>query len=112
MGGGANEGEGDVVLELEAKEGAASPRPPSWAIGHSVFSAGVLGDAALPRFSMSGHEPSVQITHSGCLDGEGGLSLDAGVALELFGGGWGWAFGLTDHSAGEFFGLSCGHEVS
>jgi hypothetical protein len=61
---------------------------------------------------MSCHEPSVQIAHSGCLNGEGGLGLDAGVGLELFGGAWGWAFGLVDHGAGKFFGLSCGHEVS
>jgi len=29
---------------------AASPRPPSWAIGHTEFSAGVLGETALPGF--------------------------------------------------------------
>ena len=40
------------------------------------------------------------------------MGLDAGVGLELFGGAWGWAFGLVDHGAGKFFGLSCGHEVS
>ena len=28
---------------------AASPRPPSWAIGHTEFNAGVLGETALPR---------------------------------------------------------------
>jgi len=27
----------------------ASPRPPSWAIGHTEFNAGVLGETALPR---------------------------------------------------------------
>ena len=61
---------------------------------------------------MSCHEPSVQIAHSGCLNGEGGLGLDAGVGLELFGRTWGWALDLKDHSAGEFLGVSCGHEVS
>ena len=55
---------------------------------------------------MSCHEPSVQIAHSGCLNGEGGLSLDPGVGLELFGGGWGWAFGLANHSASEFVRVS------
>ena len=30
---------------------AASPRPPSWAIGCTVFGAGVLGETALPWFS-------------------------------------------------------------
>jgi len=29
---------------------AASPRPPSWAIEHTEFNAGVLGETALPRF--------------------------------------------------------------
>ena len=99
-------------MNLEAKVGAASPRPPSWAIGHTVFSAGVLGETALPRFSVPSHEPSVQIAHSGCLNEEGGLGLDAGVGLELCGGAWNWAFGLADHGAGEFFGVSCGHKVS
>ena len=28
---------------------AASPRPPSWAIEHTEFNAGVLGETALPR---------------------------------------------------------------
>ena len=27
---------------------AASPRPPSWAIEHTEFNAGVLGETALP----------------------------------------------------------------
>ncbi len=27
---------------------AASPRPPSWAVVHTVFNAGVLGETALP----------------------------------------------------------------
>jgi len=40
-----SEGE-NVVLRLEAKVGAASPRPPSWAIGHTELSAGVLGETA------------------------------------------------------------------
>ena len=35
-----------VVLELEAKVEAASPRPPSWAIRHTELSAGDLGDVA------------------------------------------------------------------
>jgi len=30
---------------------AASPRPPSWAIGHTEFNAGVLGETALPRWA-------------------------------------------------------------
>ena len=29
---------------------AASPRPPSWAIGHTEFNAGALGETALPGF--------------------------------------------------------------
>ena len=29
---------------------AASPRPPSWANGHTELSEGVLGETALPRF--------------------------------------------------------------
>jgi len=29
---------------------AASPRPPGWAIGHTEFNAGVLGETALPGF--------------------------------------------------------------
>ena len=36
---------------------AASPRPPSWATGHTELSAGVLGETALPRFS--GLNPAV-----------------------------------------------------
>ena len=32
---------------------AASPRPPSWAIGRTVLSAGVLGETALPWFCFS-----------------------------------------------------------
>jgi len=50
-----SEGE-NVVLRLEAKVGAASPRPPSWAIGHTELSAGVLGETALPRFEVMGRE--------------------------------------------------------
>ena len=66
----------------------------------------------LPRFSALGHEPSVEIAHLGCLNGEGGLGLDARVGFDLFRGGRGWAFSLTNHSTGEFLGVSCGHEVS
>ena len=35
----------NVVLNLEAWVGSASPRPPSWAIGHTELSAGGLGTA-------------------------------------------------------------------
>ena len=33
---------------------AASPRPPSWAIGHTEFNVGVLGETALPEFRGCG----------------------------------------------------------
>ena len=33
---------------------AASPRPPSWAIGCTVLGAGVLGETALPWFWVGG----------------------------------------------------------
>ena len=61
---------------------------------------------------MSCHESSVEVSELSGLNGEGGLSLDAGVGLGLFGGGWGRAFGLADHGAGEFLGVSWGHKVS
>ena len=48
---------------------------------------------------MSCHESSVEVSELSGLNGEGGLSFDAGVGLGLFGGGWGRAFGLVDHSA-------------
>ena len=35
---------------MEAQVEAASPRPPSWAVGHTELSAGVLGETALPEF--------------------------------------------------------------
>ena len=50
--GGATAGRsgGKVVSKLEVQVAAASPRPPSWAIGHTELSAGVLGETALPGF--------------------------------------------------------------
>ena len=38
------------LFEVRGLGRAASPRPPSWANGHTELSAGVLGETALPRF--------------------------------------------------------------
>ena len=52
LAGGATAGRsgGKVVSKLEVQVAAASPRPPSWAIGHTELSTGVLGETALPGF--------------------------------------------------------------
>ena len=38
---------------------AASPRPPSWAVGRTEFSGGVLGETALPDFWVMGLGPAL-----------------------------------------------------
>ena len=71
---------------------AASPRPPSWAIGHTEFNAGVLGETALPGFKafrcwviQSAHRdgpPYQRLSFQGVKEREWFLvSCDGGIEL-------------------------------
>jgi len=51
-------------FEVGGLGGAVSPRPPSWANGHTELSAGVLGETALPKFSDMKFE-SVDVAEGG-----------------------------------------------
>ena len=52
---------------------AASPRPPSWAIGHTELNAGVLGETALLRFWDMGLGPRIPGTRGFSKEGKRGV---------------------------------------